>query len=140
MKIFVIALTLTFASALVAQQSRPQASTPSGQAQQTNPGQSQTTPPYQSQQTSPQQMPPGERPSTSANDSTGNAQVQEKIQQGWQSDSDLSSSKLNAQVSGTTVTLNGTVSSEQQHQKALQVASQNANGMKVVDHIKVQPR
>ena len=140
MKKFVFALTLTFAAALVAQQSQPQASTPSGQSQQTTPGQSQTTTPYQTQQTSPQQMPSSEQPSTSANDSTGNAQVQQKIQQGWQSDSDLSSSKLNARVSGTTVTLNGTVSSEQEHQKALQVANQNANGMKVVDHIKVQPR
>ena len=139
MKTLVFALTLTFAAALAAQQSRPQASTPPGQ--QTAPGQSQTTtPPYESQQTSPQQTPPGEQPSTSANDSTGNAQVQQKIQQGWQSDSDLSSSKLNARVNGTTVTLNGTVSSEQEHQKALQVANQNANGMKVVDHIKVQPR
>jgi BON domain len=166
MKTFVFAITLASAAALVAQQTPSQASSPSGQPQQQpTPYQSQTTSPnpqtlpdkspqtlpQQSPQTLPnqsattpnQQMPRGEQPPTavpdsSASSATSSAQVQQQIQQGWQSQSALSN--LNAEVTGTTITLGGTVRSEEEHQKALQIANQKANGMQVVDNIKVQPQ
>jgi len=125
MKPFVFALTLTFAAALIAQQQPSQAYPPPGQSQQTMPN---------------QQAPPDQQSPATLPDSTATAQVQEQIQQSWQSQSDLSKDKLNAQVSGGTVTIEGTVGSEAEHQKAVQVATQNAGGMKVVDHIKVQPQ
>ena len=111
------------------------------QTPQTLPNQTPQTLPNQSQTTPNQQMPRGEQPPTAAPDTnaTSSTQVQQQIRQGWQMQSALSNSKLNAQVSGTTVTLDGTVSSEAEHQQALQVATQNANGLHVVDHIKVQP-
>ena len=98
--------------------------------------------PNQSQTTPNQQMPRSEQSPTAVPDSTATSstQVQQQIQQGWQSQSALSTSKLNANVTGGTVTLNGTVSSEEEHQKAVQSANQNANGMQVVDNIKVQPK
>jgi osmotically-inducible protein OsmY len=81
-----------------------------------------------------------DNPPSSPSQATATAQVQQDIQQAWQSESDLSKAKLNAQVSGGAITLTGTVANEDQHQKALQVATSHANGMKIVDKIKVQPQ
>jgi len=80
-----------------------------------------------------------DNPPSSPSQATATAQVQQDIQ-AWQSESDLSKAKLNAQVSGGAITLTGTVANEDQHQKALQVATSHANGMKIVDKIKVQPQ
>jgi osmotically-inducible protein OsmY len=122
MKMFVVALTLTFAAAVVAQQPRTQPYPPQ-------------------QQSSPnQQLPPGQQMPGNATDPSNAAQVEQQIQQGWQAQSDLSTAKLNVQVGGGSVTLTGTVSSAEQHQKAVQVATQNSNGMNVIDKIKVQPQ
>ena len=109
MKQLVFAVTLTFAAALVAQQP------------------SRTYPPPGQTQTMPNQQAPG-----------ATAQVQQQIEQTWQSQSDLSHDNLKAEVSGNTVTLEGTVNNEAEHQKAVQAATQSAVGMKIVDHIKVQ--
>lgn len=119
MKTLVFVLTLMLAFAAVGQQSYP--------------------PPGQSRQNPNQQMPPDQQ-SSATTQSGSSAQVQQQIQQSWQSQSDLSGAKLNAQVSGGTVTLSGTVASEELHQKAVQAATQSANGMKIVDKIKVQPQ
>lgn len=112
------------------------------QSPQTLPKQSPQTTPNQSQTTPSQQMPRDNQSPTAMNDSShaSSSQIQQQVQQGWQSQSALSNSKLNAQVSGSTLTLDGTVSSEAEHQQALQVANQNANGLQVVDNIKVQPK
>jgi osmotically-inducible protein OsmY len=117
MKTFVFALTLLLAVVVVAQQpSAYPSSSPTQQPAQQTPSQS--------------QMP-------AAGDSSA---VESQIQQAWQQQSDLSGAKLNAHVSGGTVTLSGTVSSEDQHQKAVAAATQAAGGMKVVDKIKVQAK
>ena len=124
MKAFVFASILMLAAALVAQQP--------GTSGNPRPG-------YPPLATPNQQMPP-DQPAPAAPDSTATAQVQQDIQQAWQSQSDLSNAKLNAQVSGGSVTVTGTVSDETQHQKALQIAALHASGMRIVDKIKVQPQ
>ena len=84
-------------------------------------------------------MPPDQQAQTPSG-TAATAQVQQDIQQAWQSQSDLSKAKLNAQASGGTITLTGTVANEEQHQKALRAATLHASGMKIVDKIKVQPQ
>ena len=115
MKAFIFASILTLAAALVAQQPGSAGNPPSSQA-----------------------TPSQQAPATP--DATATAQVQQDIQQAWQSESDLSKAKLNAQVSGGAITLTGTVANEEQHQKALRVATLHASGMRIVDTIKVQPQ
>lgn len=123
MKTLVFVLTLMLASAVVGQPPRSQNDPQSSPPQQTTPS---------------QQMPPDQQAAPPSGSTS--SQVQQQIQQSWQSQSDLSGSKLNAQVSGGTVTLSGTVATEELHQKAVQAATQSANGMKIVDKIKVQPK
>lgn len=115
MKTLVFALTLLFAAVVAAQQ-------PSGY-------------PSSSPTQAPSQQTPSQSQMPSATDSSA---VESQIQQAWQQQSDLSAAKLNARVSGGTVTLTGTVSSEDLHQKAVSAATQAASGMKVVDKIKVE--
>jgi osmotically-inducible protein OsmY len=117
MKAFVFASILMLAAALVAQQAGSAENPPSSPPQATPSQQAPATP-----------------------DATAAAQVQQDIQQAWQSESDLSKAKLSAQVSGGAITLTGTVGNEEQHQKALRVAALHASGMRIVDKIKVQPQ
>ena len=66
------------------------------------------------------------------------AQVEQEIQQAFQAQPELSNAKLSAAANLSTVTVRGTVANENQHQIALRVAALHANGLRVVDHIKVQ--
>ena len=65
------------------------------------------------------------------------AQVEQEIQQAFRAQSALSNAKLTAAANLRTVTVNGTVANENQHQLALRVAALHANGRRVVDDIKV---
>ena len=65
------------------------------------------------------------------------AQVQQEIQQAFRAQPALSNAKLRAAANLSTVTVNGTVANEKQHQLALRVAALHANGLRVVDDIKV---
>jgi osmotically-inducible protein OsmY len=66
------------------------------------------------------------------------AQVEEQIQQAFRAQPGLSNTNLSAAANLSTVTVKGTVANENQHQMALRVAALHANGLRVVDHIKVQ--
>jgi len=65
-------------------------------------------------------------------------QVQQQIEQGLQSQTDLSSFRIDVKVDDASVTLTGTVSNGIQHQKVLAIASAHAVGRSIVDHIKIQ--
>ena len=65
------------------------------------------------------------------------AQVEQEIQQAFRAQPALSNAKLSAAANLRTVTVNGTVANENQHQVALRVAALHANGRRVVDDIKV---
>ena len=67
--------------------------------------------------------------------STGSTDASSKIQSALQADSNLSG--VTANVSGNTVELTGTANSAKDKKRAERIAKQNANGMKVVDHITV---
>ncbi|HEX8894286.1 MAG TPA: BON domain-containing protein [Terriglobales bacterium] len=65
------------------------------------------------------------------------AQVEQEIQQAFRAQPALSNTRLSAAANLRTVTVNGTVANENQHQLALRVAALHANGRRVVDDIKV---
>ncbi|HYV74093.1 MAG TPA: BON domain-containing protein [Candidatus Binatia bacterium] len=135
MRTLLCVLTLLLAGAMFAQRTQPgypstspQQSNPQGQMQQ--PGQQ--MPPDQMEQ---QQQTMTPESQMSAADST---QVQQQIEQGLQSQPDLSNSKIDVKADDTSVTLTGTVANETQHQKALNVAAAHAAGRSIVDHVKIQ--
>jgi hypothetical protein len=70
----------------------------------------------------------------SASDS---ASIQSSIQSALQQDSTLANDKLKVKVTDKKVNLSGKVNSEEEKQKAEQIASSNAGGREVKDHIKV---
>ena len=65
------------------------------------------------------------------------AQVEQEIQQAFRAQPALSNAKLSAAANLRTVTVNGTVANENQHQLALRIAALHANGLRVVDDVKV---
>ena len=65
------------------------------------------------------------------------AQVEQEVQQAFRAQPALSNVRLSAAANLSTVTVNGTVANENQHQLALRVAALHANGLRVVDEIKV---
>jgi hypothetical protein len=65
------------------------------------------------------------------------AQVEQEIQQAFRAQPALSNAKLRVAANLSTVTVNGRVANENQHQLALRVAALHANGLRVVDDIKV---
>ena len=65
------------------------------------------------------------------------AQVEQEIRQAFRAQPALSNTRLSAAANLSTVTVNGTVANENQHQLALRVAALHANGRRVVDDIKV---
>jgi osmotically-inducible protein OsmY len=67
--------------------------------------------------------------------STGSTDASSKIQSALQADTNLSG--ITATVNGNTVELTGTANSAKDRKRAAKIAKQNANGMKVVDHITV---
>jgi len=133
MRSLLCALTLLVATATFAQQTRPayppspEESMPQGQVQ---PG---------------QRMPPdleapqdrAMRPESQMN-AADSTKVQQQIEQGLQSQTDLSNSKIDVKADDTSVTLTGTVANENQHQKVVAIASAHAAGRSIVDHIKIQ--
>jgi hypothetical protein len=66
------------------------------------------------------------------------AQVEQEIQQAFQAQPALSNANLTAAANLSTVTVKGTVANENQHQMALRVAALHANGLRVIDRIKVR--
>ena len=65
------------------------------------------------------------------------AQVEQEIQQAFRAQPALSNAKLGATANLNTLTVNGTVANENQHRLALRIAALHANGLRVVDDIKV---
>ena len=65
------------------------------------------------------------------------AQVEQEIQQAFRAQPALSNAKLSVAANLSIVTVNGRVANENQHQLALRVATLHANGLRVVDDIKV---
>jgi osmotically-inducible protein OsmY len=63
--------------------------------------------------------------------------VQTKIQSAIKQDSSLSDANVNVSVTGKTVELTGTAPNAKARKEAKKIAKENANGMKVVDHIQV---
>ena len=63
--------------------------------------------------------------------------VQGNIQSAIQKDPTLSSANVTVNVSGKTVELNGTVPNKDAKETAERLAKENANGMKVKNHLKV---
>lgn len=125
MKPLLCALALLLATATFAQTpGYPQSSSPP----QTMPNR--PLPPDQSQQQQQEEMGPQSQ-------AVPPAQVEQEIQQAFRAQPALSNAKLRAAATLTTVTVNGTVVNENQHQLALRVAALHANGRRVVDDIKV---
>jgi osmotically-inducible protein OsmY len=77
------------------------------------------------------------RPESQMN-AADSTKVQQQIEQGLQSQTDLSNSKIDVKADDTSVTLTGTVANENQHQKVVAIASAHAAGRSIVDHIKIQ--
>jgi hypothetical protein len=124
MKLLLLALALLLATATFAQQpGYPQSSSPP----QTMP--ERPLPPDQSQQ---------EQEEMGQSQTVPPAQVEQEIQQAFQAQPALSHANLSVAANISTVTVKGTVANENQHQMALRVAALHANGLRVVDHIKVQ--
>ena len=131
MKPLLFALALLLGTAAFAQQpGYPQSSSPP----QTMPDR--PLPPDQSQ------MPPDqsqqEQEEMGQSQAMPPAQVERQIQEAFRAEPTLSNANLSAAANLNSVTVNGTVANENQHQVALRVAALHANGLRVVDHIKVQ--
>ena len=67
-------------------------------------------------------------------------EVQHQIEQGLSSDPMLRNSDVAVHVDQSSVTLTGTVTSEQEHDRALRVAQSYAGDRKIVDKITVKQR
>ncbi len=69
---------------------------------------------------------------------TGNGDIQTNIQSAIQKDPTLASANVTVEVkNGKSITLNGTVPSKEAKESAERIAKENANGMKVKNHLKV---
>ena len=68
-------------------------------------------------------------------DMSASSNVQSKIQSALQANPNLSSVSVSATDKG--IELTGTANSSQDRKEAVRIAKENANGMKVKDHIKV---
>jgi len=94
-----------------------------------------TTPPtFPDDHTQRQQMPPDQE-APPRNLST--AEVQQQIQQGFNSEPMLRNSNVGVQVDENSVILTGTVDSEEKHDLALRIAQSYAGDRKIVDKIKL---
>ena len=119
MKHILMVLMLLVATAVLAQQ----------------PGQPQSTPPTSpDDRASRQQMPPDQEAPPQG---LPTAEVQEQIQQGFNSEPMLRNSNVGIQVDENSVILTGTVNSEEQHDLALRIAQSYAGDRKIVDKIKL---
>ena len=131
MRSLLCALTLLVATPTLAQQTRPayppspEESMPQGQM-------------HPDQRVPPDLEAPQDRTMTpeSQMNAADSTQVQQQIEQGLQSQTDLSSFRIDVKVDDASVTLTGTVSNGNQHQKVLAIASAHAVGRSIVDHIR----
>ena len=87
--------------------------------------------------TNPDAQLPG-NPSANAASTGNTGDVQSNIQKALQQDPTLANANISVNVTGNKVELTGTVPSKDEKNTAKQIAHSNANGMKVVDHIKVE--
>jgi hypothetical protein len=125
MKHILFGLVLLVATAVCAQQP--------GQLPPTAPPQS--TPPTFPEDRAPRQPMPPEQEAPPQGLPT--PEVQQQIQQGFNSEPTLRNSNVGVHVTEDSVILTGTVDSEQQHDLALRIAQSYAGDRKVVDKIKV---
>lgn len=82
------------------------------------------------------QLPGNPNASAAATGNTGD--VQSNIQKALQQDPTLANANISVNVTGNKVELTGTVPKKDEKNTAKQIAKSNANGMKVVDKIKVE--
>jgi hypothetical protein len=149
-----LALIVVLGSGLAIAQGMPQSSAP----QSTAPSASQpATPDQQQPSTAPSsttapgtsgQLPnTDQKGSTSPSDSSklpqsdaapsANGDVQGNIQSAIQKDPSLANANVNVALNGKTVELNGTVPTKDAKDNAERIAKDNANGMKIKNHLKV---
>jgi osmotically-inducible protein OsmY len=80
---------------------------------------------------------PGMSNPTSNQNDAANTQIRQNIEKGLQQEASLASTNIKVKVTDGKVELKGTVSSDDARKTAEQIAQSNANGYKVVDHLKV---
>jgi osmotically-inducible protein OsmY len=68
---------------------------------------------------------------------SGSSDVQSKIQSALQANPSLSGVTVSPSATGKGIELSGTANSAKDRKEAMRIAKENANGMKVIDHIKV---
>jgi osmotically-inducible protein OsmY len=83
-------------------------------------------------------MPPDTKPSDRQRMST--SEVESQIQDKLKSEPILAGADVGAKVDARTVTLTGTVSTEEQHDVALRIAQSYAGERKLVDKLQVQSK
>lgn len=95
---------------------------------------------YPSSQTpsNPPQNPAGASGQTTQAASSNPSEAQGNIQKALQQDPKLANSNITVSTKGDKVELTGTVTSKEEKKTAKHIAEQNAGGMKVVDHLKVE--
>jgi len=125
MKQILLGLVLLLTMAVLAQQpGQPPATAPP-----------QGTPPTFPEDRAPrQQMPPDQEAPPQG---LSTPEVQQQIQQGFNSEPMLRTSNVGVHVDENSVILTGTVDSEQKHDLALRIAQSYAGDRKIVDKIKV---
>jgi hypothetical protein len=131
MRSLLLSITLLLAATTFAQQSQPPGYPPPTSSQQTSPDQQ--IPPYQ-------RVPEAQEPTGPGSQATTSSQVGQQIQEALQAQPSLSNAKIRVSATSNSVVLSGVVADEEQHQKALRVATLHASGLQVVDRIKVQQK
>jgi hypothetical protein len=127
MKYVFFSLALLLATTMFAQQPGPPSPT----------GPPQTTPPTFPEGRAPREtMPPDQEAPPPQKLST--KEVQQQIEQGFSSDPMLRNSSIAVHVDQNSVILTGTVSSEQEHDRALRIAKSYAGDRKIDDKITVK--
>ena len=128
MKVIFCGLVLLLATSTLAQQGQPPPQSPPYGTPPTFP-QGQQKP---EQQVSPDQEPPSE--------GLSNAETEQQIQQGIDSEPALHNAKVDVHVNETSVVITGSVETEEQHDLAFRIAQSYAGDCKIVDNIKLEQR
>ena len=128
MKQTLYGLLLLLATSLVAQQQGqpPMNSPPHG-----------TPPTFPEGRQTPGQMPPDQNAPPPG---LSNHEASQQIQQGLKSEPGLSNSNIAVHVDKKSVTLNGTIQSEEQRELALRIAHSYSGERKIVDKLKLRQR
>ena len=95
------------------------------------------TPPTFPEDRAPRQQMPPDQEAPPQGQGLSTPEVQQRIQQGLNSEPMLRNSNVGVHVDENSVILTGTVDSEQQHDLALLIAQSYAGDRKIVDQIKV---